>query len=365
MSSTQEPQRLPKQKKKSKVVTKRKIILGIETSCDDTSLCLLEVIEGEAKILSLNSYNQDFLLSKWGGVVPELAARSHVRAIPPLLEISFKEAGISTEDVSEVAVTTHPGLTGSLLTGINLAKTFSLINEVPINPVNHLFAHLEAIHLTEKISYPYLGLLVSGGHTAFLWVKSPSEMDVLGNTLDDAAGEAFDKGGKLLGVGYPAGKIIDELALKGDKTRFAFPISYMRDRPGKMSYSGLKTALRVQLEKMDKELIKTELANLCASYQEAIVQTLRIKAEEVIEKVLHQNLKNFKTPIVIGGGVACNSRLRAVMQERFQNVHVVRPIYCTDNAGMVAHWASLVPQNAVAYPECLKLDAMNRFLEKK
>jgi N6-L-threonylcarbamoyladenine synthase len=175
--------------------TKKRIILGVETSCDDTSICILEVTD-TTKILSLNSYNQDFLLAKWGGVVPELAARSHVKAIPPLLDVCFQEAKINPTEITEVAVTTHPGLVGSLLTGINLAKTFALINELPITPVNHLFAHLEAIHLTEQITYPYLGLLVSGGHTAFMWVKGPNEMEVLGTTLDDAAGEAFDKGGK-------------------------------------------------------------------------------------------------------------------------------------------------------------------------
>jgi N6-L-threonylcarbamoyladenine synthase len=343
----------------------RKIILGIETSCDDTSVCLMELTPSGQKILSLNSYNQDFLLSKWGGVVPELAARSHVKAIPPLLEVSFKEAGIKAEDIHEIAVTTHPGLVGSLLTGINLAKTFALVLEVPVVPVNHLFAHLEAIHLTEKVSYPYLGLLVSGGHTVFFWVTGPNKMDVLGNTLDDAAGEAFDKGGKILGVGYPAGKIIDELAVTGDPKKFTFPISYMRDRPGKMSYSGLKTALKVKLEKMAPEEIKTELPHLCAGYQEAIVQTLRIKAEEIIEKILNLKLKNFETPIVIGGGVACNSHLREVMQKTFKNVHIVKPIFCTDNAAMVANWAARVPELAVSFPECLSLDAQSRYVEKK
>ena len=344
---------------------KRKIILGIETSCDDTSVCLIEVLPSGNKILSLNSYNQDFLLAKWGGVVPELAARSHVKAIPPLLSVSFKEAGVKPEEVTEVAVTTHPGLMGSLLTGINLAKTFALMHELPIVPVNHLFAHLEAIHLTEKISYPYLGLLVSGGHTAFFWVTGPNTMEVLGTTLDDAAGEAFDKGGKLLGVGYPAGKIIDDLAKSGDPKKYSFPISYMRDRPGKMSYSGLKTALRVKLEKMTPEEIKTELVDLCAGYQEAIVQTLRIKAEEIIEKILNIRVKKFETPIVIGGGVACNSRLKTVMENHFKNVHVVKPIYCTDNAGMVANWAARAPELSVTFPECLALDARNRFVEKK
>lgn len=347
------------------IKNKRKIILGIETSCDDTSVCIMELTSNGQKILSLNSYNQDFLLAKWGGVVPELAARSHVKAIPPLLEIAFKEAGISAKEINEIAVTTHPGLIGSLLTGINLAKTFALVLEVPIVPVNHLFAHLEAIHLTEKVSYPYLGLLVSGGHTVFFWVTGPNKMDVLGNTLDDAAGEAFDKGGKILGVGYPAGKIIDDYAKNGDATKYIFPISYMRDRPGKMSYSGLKTALKVKLERMDSELIKKELPHLCAGYQEAIVQTLRIKAEEIIEKVLNLKVKSFETPIIVGGGVACNSRLRTIMKNHFKNVHFVAPLYCTDNAGMIANWASRVPELAVNFPECLSLDAQSRYVEKK
>lgn len=350
-------------KKKSEIG--RRIILGVETSCDDTSICILETDGETQKILALNSYNQDFLLAKWGGVVPELAARSHVKALPPLLDVSFKEANISPEDVSEVAVTTHPGLVGSLLTGINLAKTFAMMRELPIVPVNHLYAHLEAIHLTEKVSYPYLGLLVSGGHTVFMWMKGPNEMEILGNTLDDAAGEAFDKGGKLLGVGYPAGRIIDDLSKNGDKKKFDFPISYMRDRPGKMSYSGLKTALRVKLQKMSPEEIEQELPHLCAGYQEAIVQTLRIKAEEIIEKILNQKVKNFETPIVIGGGVACNSRLKEIFQNNFKNVHVVKPIYCTDNAGMVANWAARVPELSVPFPECLSLDARSRFVEKK
>lgn len=343
----------------------KRIILGVETSCDDTSLCILEVSDQGSKILALNSYNQDFLLMKWGGVVPELAARSHVKALPPLLDVTFKEANVSPEDITEVAVTTHPGLVGSLLTGINLAKTFAMIRNLPIVPVNHLFAHLEAIHLTETVSYPYLGLLVSGGHTAFMWVKGPNEMDVLGNTLDDAAGEAFDKGGKLLGVGYPAGRIIDDLAKTGDRERYDFPISYMRDRPGKMSFSGLKTALRVKVQGMTPDEVKSELPHLCASYQEAIVQSLRVKADEIIEKILDQKVGQFKTPIVIGGGVACNSRLREVFQQRYKHVHVVKPLYCTDNAGMVANWASRVPELQVAFPECLGLDARSRFVEKK
>lgn len=342
----------------------KKIILGIETSCDDTSICFLESDLSGERILSLNSYSQDFMLKKWGGVVPEIAARSHVKAIPPLLEISLKEAGVNLDQITHIAVTTHPGLVGSLLTGINLAKSIALLHELPIIPVNHLFAHLEAIHLTEKVSYPYLGLLVSGGHTAFLMVNGPDDMKVLGTTLDDAAGEAFDKGGKLLGVGYPSGRIIDELSKSGDPKKYQFPISYLRDRPGKMSFSGLKTALRVCLEKMDKRQIEAELPHLCASYQEAIVQSLRIKTEEIIEKILNTKVKTFNLPIVIGGGVACNSRLREVMTKTFSQVHFVKPTYCTDNAGMIANWAARVSSKEIYFPDCLEIDARNRFLEK-
>jgi len=344
---------------------KEKIFLGIETSCDDTSIAVLKIDQPlQPKILALNSYSQDFLLKKWGGVVPELAARSHVKAIPPLLYTTLNEAKVKSGDITNIAVTTHPGLIGPLLTGINLAKTFSLFTSAPITPVNHLYAHLEAIHLTQKIPYPYLGLLVSGGHTAFMWVKGPNDMEVIGTTLDDAAGEAFDKGGKLLGVGYPAGRLIDELSKKGDKDAFQFPISYMRDRPGKMSFSGLKTALRVQLQKMSKEEIERSIGDLCASYQETIVQTLKIKTEEIIEKVLLTKIKQFSFPIVIGGGVACNSRLREVMKIHFKNLYIVDPLYCSDNAAMIAHWAALLPELSVSYPECLTLDARNKFVEK-
>jgi len=345
-----------------------RLILGVETSCDDTSLSILRSNDdgSQVELLALNSFNQDFVLKKWGGVVPEIAAREHVKALPLVIEVTLKEAGIKIEEITELAVTTHPGLVGSLLTGINFAKTLALMYELPVTPVNHLYAHLEAIHLTEKIPYPYLGLLVSGGHSLVVWVEAADQMTVLGQTLDDAAGEAFDKGGKILGLGYPAGRVIDERAKLGDKKAYDFPISYMRERPGKMSYSGLKTALKVFLDKNPNRLDDEKFINdVCASYQEAIVQTLRIKTMEVVEKVLNKNLKTFDTPIVIGGGVAANSRLKEVMSAQFKNVHVVKPSYCTDNAAMIANWAARVPQLSQSFPTCLDIDAQSRFVEKK
>ncbi len=345
-----------------------RLILGVETSCDDTSLAILKSNSdgSEVELLAVNSYSQDFVLKKWGGVVPEIAAREHVKALPLVADVTLKEAGIKFEDITELAVTTHPGLVGSLLTGINFAKTISLIHELPLTSVNHLFAHLEAIHLSEKVSYPYLGLLVSGGHSLIVWVEGPNNMEVLGQTLDDAAGEAFDKGGKMLGLGYPAGRIIDERAKLGNNKAHFFPISYMRERPGKMSYSGLKTALKVFIDKNQDKLKDEQFLNdVCASYQEAVVQTLRIKTLEVIEKILNKNPKTFTTPIVIGGGVAANSRLKEVMQGQFKNVHVVLPKYCTDNAAMIANWAARVPHLSKPFPECLEVDAQSRFVEKK
>jgi N6-L-threonylcarbamoyladenine synthase len=180
-------------------------------------------------------------------------------------------------------------------------------------------------------------------------------VEVLGQTLDDAAGEAFDKGGKLMGLGYPAGRLIDEHAQNGDEKKYSFPISYLRDRPGKMSFSGLKTSVRVFLENNPH----APIADVCASYQAAIVKTLVEKTDEV--RKLH-NLSLL--PVVVGGGVACNSKLRSEFTKRFKNAHFVAPKYCTDNAAMIAHWALRSPSSRVEFPECLGLDAKSRLVEK-
>lgn len=335
-----------------------RLILGLETSCDDTSVALLQHEGERTALLSMNSLSQDDTLKKWGGVVPEIAAREHVKALTPLLELSLREANVTLEDVTDIAVTTNPGLIGALLTGLNAAKTIAWLRRLPITPVNHLWAHLEAIHLSNPTPYPYLGVLVSGGHSLIVRVKSATDVEVLGQTLDDAAGEAFDKGGKLLGLGYPAGRHIDRLAQDGDPKRFPFPISYMRDRPGMMSFSGIKTAMRVFLDK-HPEAKSESLADVCASYQHAIVQTLVEKVLEV--QKLHQ-LREL--PIVLGGGVAANRGLRSAFQARFKDVRLVEPRFCTDNAGMIAHWAARAPAMSVPFPECLGMDAKSRAVEK-
>lgn len=343
-------------------IMKEKIILGIETSCDDTSFALIkgnpDNLEEIPTLLSHQSFSQELMLKKWGGVVPEIAARNHLEKITPLLDACFKEAQIKIEDINLVAVTTHPGLLGPLLTGINCAKTLALVHNLPIASVNHLYAHLEAIHLTNPIKYPYMGLLVSGGHSLYLKVTSPTDFEILGNTIDDAAGEAFDKGGKLLGLGYPAGKIIDDLALTGDHTKYTFPISMLDSKDATLSFSGVKTSLRNFIEAPPDQDYKME--DVCASYQHAIVEALSRKLKKAQELGDAMNL-----PIVVGGGVACNSQLRRTLEKNYKDVHFVKPKYCTDNGAMIANYALRTYHNAIAFPECLKLDARGQFVSKK
>ncbi|NOT78783.1 MAG: tRNA (adenosine(37)-N6)-threonylcarbamoyltransferase complex transferase subunit TsaD [Bacteriovoracaceae bacterium] len=340
---------------------KEKVILGIETSCDDTSIALIkgnpENLTQTPVILAHQSFSQELILQRWGGVVPEIAARNHLEKITPLLAETFKIAGIKVKEIDLVAVTTHPGLLGPLLTGINCAKTLSLIHELPLSSVNHLYAHLEAIHLTSPVAYPYLGLLVSGGHSLYLKVTSPFDFEIIGNTIDDAAGEAFDKGGKLLGLGYPAGKIIDDLAKSGDLKKYTFPISMLDSGDATLSFSGVKTSLRNFIEKSDHTY---KMEDVCASYQHAIIEALarKLKVAQNMSK-----MENF--PIVVGGGVACNSYLRTTLLREFKNVHFVEPKYCTDNGAMIANYGLRTYQNFIPYPDCLALDARGQFVSKQ
>lgn len=339
------------------------IILGIETSCDDTSICILKKTEPFPTILSHRSFSQETILQEWGGVVPEIAARNHLQKITPLLKECFAEAKIEPNQVDLIGVTALPGLLGPLLTGLNAAKTMALIHKKPILPVNHLYAHLEAIHLTESVTYPYMGLLISGGHSIFFWVQSQKDFHVMGSTIDDAAGEAFDKGGKLMNLGYPAGKLIDDLSQTGDKDKYEFPIGLKSSADARLSFSGLKTSLRVRIDK-EPTLIDKPNPDLCASYQNAIVKALLLKSRYAVKAIQEKyNIKKF--PIVIGGGVACNSAIRLAFKEKYQDVKVVHPKYCTDNGAMIANYALRCIQDAIPFPECLELDARGRFINKK
>lgn len=337
------------------------LVLGIETSCDDTSLALIKESKGAfPKILAHISLSQEESLEKWGGVVPEIAARNHLKALPILIDKLFKDSDVSIDDVDLIGVTALPGLLGPLLTGVNLAKDISMLYQKPILPVNHLYAHLEAIHLDQTVSYPYLGLLVSGGHTILMDVQDKKTFRVMGSTMDDAAGEAFDKGGKILGLSYPAGPIIDQLAKEGDPNTFDFPIGLKSSKEIKFSFSGIKADLRRKIE-TDPQLIKDDqtLKNLCASYQEKIVDALVLKTELAFKKL------NSKRPIVVGGGVACNSRLREKITARFKDAHFVTPKFCTDNGAMIAGYTLINKDAGVPYPLSLKIDARGRFIDKK
>lgn len=343
-------------------------ILGIETSCDDTSVCILRGNPQNRRevpaILSHLSFSQEAALKKWGGVVPEIAARNHLEKITPLLKDTFKEAGITPAEIDLIGVTTHPGLLGPLLTGLNAAKTLALIHKLPINPVNHLYAHLEAIHLTEtNIRYPYLGLIVSGGHSLFMIVTSPAHFEIIGSTIDDAAGEAFDKGGKLMGLGYPGGRIIDDLAKEGDHLRFKFPIGLNHSKDANLSYSGVKTSLR-QFVENNPQSISRDIKDLCASYQHAIVSALFKKMTFALKKAEEQ-YPDQKIQIVVGGGVACNSYLRKIFQDHFREVYFVRPSFCTDNGAMIANYALRTYTHAIPFSKCLYLDAKGKFIKKK
>jgi N6-L-threonylcarbamoyladenine synthase len=345
-----------------------KIALGIETSCDDTSLAILEGdpdnLSKRPKVLAHHSFSQIEILKKWGGVVPEIAARNHLYKLVPLLEEVLSTAKLEMKDLDLIGVTTEPGLLGPLLTGLNTAKTIALRTETPIVAVNHLYAHLEAIFITEQVSYPYLGLLISGGHTMYLYVEAPTKFEILGSTIDDAAGEAFDKGGKQLGLPYPAGRDIDRLAKTGNKDAYSFPIGLKSSADCNFSYSGLKTSLRQFIEKHESQNLKFDLNDVCASYQEAIAGALKLKLKYAL-KLIKDKKAPANIPLVVGGGVACNSRIREVLNKAHQNVFFVEPQYCTDNGAMIASYALRTADTQIAFPDCLYLDARGKFIDKK
>ncbi len=341
------------------------ITLGIETSCDDTSIAIIKgeggLYSNPPAVLSHKSFSQDFMLKKWGGVVPEIAARNHLAKLVPLLDEVVKEAQIKIQEIDLIGVTTHPGLLGPLLTGMNTAKTLAMLIKKPMYPVNHLYAHLEAIHLTKIIPYPYLGLIVSGGHSIYLLVDSPKDFTILGSTIDDASGEAFDKGAKMLGLGYPGGKALSDNAIGGDDKKFSFPIGLTGSGDANLSFSGLKTALRVLLEK-SPDLMTNNLKDICASYQQAIVEALKKKMKFALNKALLISGKK-ELPIVVGGGVAANQKLREVLEKSFHNVNFVKFSFCTDNGAMIANYALRRSADAIPYPKCLQIDAFDKFIK--
>jgi N6-L-threonylcarbamoyladenine synthase len=305
------------------------IILGIESSCDDTAASIL----CDGKILANVAASQS-VHEQYGGVVPELASRAHQSNIIPVINEALKQANCDISSISAVAVTQGPGLMGSLLVGNNVAKGFCIARNLPLIGVNHLQAHVAALFIDHDVKLPMLCLLVSGGHTQLIWVESIDKMDIIGSTQDDAAGEAFDKAAKLMGLGYPGGPMVDRLAQGGNPKTYAFPDAQTDGY--NFSFSGIKTSLLYFLrdqQKADEGFIGRELANVCASYQHQIVESLMKRLRKAI-------LEKKPASIGLSGGVSANSALRIAFQNMGQSqelsCYIPAFAYCTDNAAMVA-----------------------------
>lgn len=305
-------------------------ILAIESSCDETSASI--IVNG--KVLN-NIVATQSVHEKYGGVVPELASRAHQENLIPVVHEALSGAGISKKELSAVAVTRGPGLMGSLLVGVSFAKAFAKTLNLPLIDVNHMQAHVLAHFIDEpRPNFPFICLTVSGGHTQLVWVRDHLDMEVIGETQDDAVGEAFDKTAKLLGLPYPGGPLLDRYAKQGNPKAFSFPITRM---PGlNYSFSGIKTAvlyfLRDRLEE-NPNFITENLPDLCASIQHTLVEMLLIKLKEAMKQV-------GVTEVAIAGGVSANSGLRsalaALAQRKGWKLYVPEFEYCTDNAGMIA-----------------------------
>lgn len=328
------------------------MILAIETSCDDTCAA---VVSADGQILSNVVASQGLLHQRYGGVVPEIASRRHLEVIGPVVDDALERAGIGLDEVERIAVTRGPGLIGALLVGLSHAKALAAARGVPLVPVDHLHGHVVASTLQpDPIEAPYLCLVASGGHTFLARVDDPASHTLLGTTLDDAAGEAFDKGARMLGLGYPGGPEIDRLAREGDPEAFDFP----RSAPGNgldFSFSGLKTALLYAVRDLREDDAERRKADLAASYQRAIVDALLARLGSALEADAFER-------VAIGGGVAANGELRQRVEElcveRGARAWVPETALCTDNAAMIAAAARFA---SALQPEAyLDLDAYAR-----
>lgn len=306
------------------------VVLGIESSCDETAAALVR--DGKT-ILSNVVASQDEVHRTYGGVVPELASRHHLENIIPTVTAASAQAGIGLSDLDGIAVTQGPGLVGSLLVGLSVAKALAYVLDVPYVGVNHIEGHIAAVSLEHELSYPLLALVVSGGHTSLYEARGPGHYTLLGQTRDDAAGEAFDKVAKFLCLGYPGGIIIDRLSTCGDPHAFPFPRPMGGNDSLDFSFSGLKTAVINVVKKMNHTPAPSEVRDIVASFQEAVIDVL-------VEKAFLAAAKRNLTRVAICGGVAANRRLRVRLGEeaaqRGLSLYVPHPSLCTDNAAMIA-----------------------------
>jgi N6-L-threonylcarbamoyladenine synthase len=308
-------------------------ILGIDTSCDDTAA---GIVEDGKHVLSNVVHTQIKYHSPHGGVVPELASREHLRNIIPVVEESLNTANISIQDLDGIAVTIGPGLVGSLLVGLYYAKGLAYARNIPVCGINHLEGHILSIFLEKDApAFPFVALTVSGGHTSLYFVKGYGQYIQMGQTLDDAAGEAFDKVSKILGLGYPGGPIIEKHAKNGKRDKIQFPRAFMSNESLDFSFSGLKTsvALFIKKWKEGRNTGEVSIDDIASSFQEAAVEVLT-------KKLLRAKEKAGVNTVVVGGGVACNNRLREAIDKKalLENFRAFysRPAYCTDNGAMIA-----------------------------
>ncbi len=305
------------------------IVLGIETSCDETAAAVVENNKVISSIISSQEIHAQF-----GGVVPELASRAHIRLIVPIVKRALNDAGKTIDDMDGFSVTYGPGLVGALLVGLNFVKGLVIATEKPFVGVNHIEGHIYGNILSQsEVEFPIIFLIVSGGHTQLVLMEDHLKYRIIGKTRDDAVGEAFDKGAKLLGLGYPGGPMIDKLAQKGDPDFVKFPRAMLKKTPYDFSYSGLKTALLVYLKSINEQEKEKHLSDICASYQKAAVEVL-------IKKTLLA-AREFKAQrIALAGGVAANSMLRSWLQKECEQneleLYLPELKYCTDNAAMIA-----------------------------
>ena len=308
------------------------IILGIDTSCDDTSAGV--VVDGRHTLSNI-VYSQVRVHNPHGGVVPELASREHLKNIMPVVAESLARAGIRIRDLDGIAVTVGPGLVGALLVGLYYAKGLAYADEIPLAAVNHLEGHILSIFLEEEVPpFPFVALTVSGGHTNLYHVEGYGRYTQIGQTLDDAAGEAFDKVAKISGLGYPGGVAIEKRACEGRRDKIKFPRAYLSKGSLDFSFSGLKTAVALYMKKWRENKVEEEgitLSDIAASFQESVVDVL-------VRKVMSAAKRMGVMSIVVAGGVACNLRLRSRLSQVAGDVKVYypRPKYCTDNGAMIA-----------------------------
>lgn len=318
-------------------------ILGIETSCDETACGIVDDWKVLANVLHTQEVHGEF-----GGVVPEIASREHLRLLPGIVREALRQSGLSVSDMDGICFTRGPGLAGPLLVGASFARSMALEAGIPLWGVNHLEGHLAAVRLTfPELEPPFLCLTVSGGHTEFTEVAEDGSFLELGATRDDAAGEAFDKAGKLLGLGYPAGPILSREALQGDRAAFALPRGLLQDPGLDLSFSGLKTAILREAQKLGPDGMRARRADLCASIEEAIVDTLVEKTARALER---EDLPG----VAVCGGVSANRRLREKLSRRLERkglwARFPDPALCTDNGAMIAAACMGALERGVALP---------------